>query len=61
MYSEGSGKGIMAIFAAIILVVAIAYWDRTLFILGFLWDLIVIDSRPYRENIAQFISQHWPF
>jgi hypothetical protein len=61
MYSEGSAKGIMAIFAAILLVVAIAYWHQTLFILGFIWDLIVIDTRPLLEKIALFISRHWPF
>jgi hypothetical protein len=61
MYSEGSTKGILAILAAILLVVAIAYWQKTLFTLGFIWDLIVINSRPLLQNISEFLSRHWPF
>jgi hypothetical protein len=61
MYSEGSSKGMLAILGAILLVIGAIYWRQSLFILGFIWDLMVIDSRPILDNIGQFISNHWPF
>jgi hypothetical protein len=57
MYNEGTTKAMWAVFAAILIAVAAAYWDKTLFLLRFVWDLIVINIRP----LFQSIHEHWPF
>ena len=55
MYREGSGKGILAIFIGLFAVVAGCYWHRTLFLLKFLWNLVVIDSRPFWLDLARHL------
>jgi hypothetical protein len=57
MYSEGSGKGILAILIACLAAVVATNWHATLFLLQFVWDLIVIHAR---EALAEAIAQ-WPF
>ena len=50
-YSEGSGKAMLAIFIAIILVVVAVYWQNVLFILKAIWDLIVLNLQPLLQKI----------
>jgi len=57
MYSEGSGKGILAILIAGLAAVVATNWQTTLFLLQFLWELFVIHVRP----ITDFFLSHWPF
>jgi hypothetical protein len=55
--TEGSGKWVIAIFFAILLVVVLCYPQQTLFLLKLVWDLIVLNLWPLFENIGK----HWPF
>jgi len=57
MYSEGSGKGMLAVLAAILGAVAFAFWSQTKFILLFFWQLLLLNLQP----IFDFFSHHWPF
>jgi len=54
MYGEGSGKAVIAILFAVLLAISIFYWHQTRFILKFLWDLLVIDTRPIIYNLRHF-------
>jgi hypothetical protein len=54
MYGEGSGKVVVAIILAVILAISICYWHQTQFLLKFLWDLLVIDTRPVIYNLRHF-------
>lgn len=61
MYVEGSTKGFLAILAAILAVVASAYWHQTLFVFRFLWDIFVLNVQPLLRHGMEFLRQYWPF
>lgn len=47
----GSSKWVLTIFFVILLVVVLAYPQRALFVLKFIWDLIVLNVGPVLENL----------
>lgn len=61
MYSEGTGKIMVAMIAAVIIAIAVFYWNQTSFVLRFIWDLIVINTQPLINDIVKEFAKHWPF
>lgn len=53
----GSGRWVLAIFAAILLVVILCYPDQVLFLLKFIWGIFVLNFQP----LIQSLLQHLPF
>ena len=54
----GSGKWVLAIFAAILLAVTTAYPSQVLFVLKFVWDLIVLNVQPVLEDLIKHLPFH---
>ena len=50
MYYGDSGKIILVVFAAILLVVAGLYWHQTLFAIRFLADLLLLNLPPHLQG-----------
>jgi hypothetical protein len=59
MYIEGTTKGILAILAAVLLVVALAFWPQTKFVARFLFDLVVMNSKIGFQNLLLSLQQYW--
>lgn len=59
MYMEGSTKGILAILAAVLLAVALAFWPQTKFVARFLFDLIVMNSKIGFQDLLLSLQQYW--
>lgn len=57
MYGDGVVKGFLAILAAIVLVVVISFWQQTLFLLRFVWDLIVMNTVPAAEHFYRYLRE----
>jgi len=55
---EGSSKWVFTLLFVIILVVTLAYPQRVLFMLKFVWDLIVLDVTPLLENLYHHFFKH---
>jgi hypothetical protein len=55
MYGDGVMKGFLAILAALVIVVVITFWQQTLFLLRFVWDLIVMNVVPAAENVYRYL------
>ena len=59
MYMEGTTKGILAILAATLLAVALAFWPQTKFVTRFLFDLLVMNGKSGIQNLLHFLDQYW--
>ena len=59
MYMEGTTKGILAILAAALLVVALAFWPQTKFVARFLFDLVVMNSKIGLQDLLLSLQQYW--
>jgi hypothetical protein len=59
--SGGSGKWVFSVFFAILLVITLCYPHQVLFLLKFLWDLVVLNVRPFFQEIFENMAKHWPF
>ncbi len=59
--SEGSGKWVFSIFFAIFLVVTLSYPHKVFLFLKIFWGLIVLNVRPFIQEILQNVAKHWPF
>ena len=55
---QGSGKWVFAVFAAILLVVTVAYPHEVLFLLKFVWDIIVLNVQPLWDDLLSHLPFH---
>lgn len=56
----GSGRGALAIFAAILLVVVLCFPSQTLFLLKFVWDIILQNLQPLLQSFLSFFKHILP-
>jgi hypothetical protein len=62
MISSGrSGKWMLTLFLSILLVITLCYPHEVLFMLKFLWDLAVLNVRPFLQELFRNMAKHWPF
>lgn len=61
MYSEGTGKWVLGIFIAIFLAVTACFPQQVLFVFKFLFDLVVLNLKPFFQDLFKTLSQYWPF
>lgn len=55
---QGSGKWVLAILAAILLAVTVAYPHEVLFLLKFIRDIIVLNVQPLWDDLLQHLPFH---
>ena len=56
---EGTTKGLLALMAAVLLVVSVAFWPQTKFVARFLYDLIIMNAKTAFQDLYHFLQQYW--
>lgn len=59
MYMEGTTKGILAILAATLLVIALAFWPQTKFVARFLFDLLAMNGKSGFQDLLYTLEEYW--